>query len=236
MVVATDATTRHAQAVTFRGLPWGGRRYAPFEARREGWTRAELAERLLDADTDAIFVVAGDCRLQMLNGAAAELLAGGGPLAVRNGRLGPSGGEASADAAAEFRHAVAEACSDPDAGGALSCRMPAPRSLALRGDTGLVRILIDSLDGGEERLACLRLRDFEARLKRSLQIACEAYALTPAECALAGSLMRGLAPAEHAVQRGIRMPTVRSQLASIYAKAGVAGHAELVIALWLWGS
>lgn len=192
---------------------------SPFESRGEAWTRAELAERLVDAETDAVFVVSADCGLQMLNGAGTDLLAEGGPLAVRNGRLCPS----NTVATAEFRHAVERACSHPGA----------PHTLTLRRDAGLARVLIDSLEVGEDRFACLRLRHFEARLKRNLQVACQAYALTPAECALAESLMRGLSPGEHAVQRGIRMPTVRSQLASIYAKAGVAGHAELVMALWL---
>lgn len=53
------------------------------------------------------------------------------------------------------------------------------------------------------------------------------YALTPAEAALLPLLLQGMTPREMADTRQVKMPTVRSQLASLYAKTGTRGQAEL---------
>src|ERR1700744_4709747 len=92
MAAGTNAIIRRAQIPQVRGLSWSRRpsegspmeildgvwpegrsvepwrraySIPPFENRGETWTRAELAERLVDAETDAVFVVATDCGLQM---------------------------------------------------------------------------------------------------------------------------------------------------------------------------
>ena len=53
------------------------------------------------------------------------------------------------------------------------------------------------------------------------------YGLTPAEAALLPLLLQGMTPREMADSRHVKMPTVRSQLASLYAKTGTRGQAEL---------
>ena len=53
------------------------------------------------------------------------------------------------------------------------------------------------------------------------------YGLTPAEAALLPLLLQGMTPREMADNRHVKMPTVRSQLASLYAKTGTRGQAEL---------
>lgn len=53
------------------------------------------------------------------------------------------------------------------------------------------------------------------------------YGLTPAEAALLPLLLRGMTPREMADTRQVKMPTVRSQLASLYAKTGTRGQADL---------
>ena len=53
------------------------------------------------------------------------------------------------------------------------------------------------------------------------------YGLTPAEAALLPLLLQGMTPREMADTRQVKMPTVRSQLASLYAKTGTRGQAEL---------
>ena len=53
------------------------------------------------------------------------------------------------------------------------------------------------------------------------------YGLTPAEAALLPLLLQGMTPREMADNRQVKMPTVRSQLASLYAKTGTRGQAEL---------
>lgn len=53
------------------------------------------------------------------------------------------------------------------------------------------------------------------------------YGLTPAETALLPLLLQGMTPREMADTQGVKMPTVRTQLASLYAKTGTRGQAEL---------
>ena len=53
------------------------------------------------------------------------------------------------------------------------------------------------------------------------------YGLTAAEAALLPLLLQGMTPREMADNRHVKMPTVRSQLASLYAKTGTRGQAEL---------
>jgi DNA-binding CsgD family transcriptional regulator len=54
------------------------------------------------------------------------------------------------------------------------------------------------------------------------------YGLTPAETRLVDLLMCGATPDEIAAQTNLKMPTVRSQLSSIFAKTGTRRQAELV--------
>lgn len=53
------------------------------------------------------------------------------------------------------------------------------------------------------------------------------YGLTPAEAALLPLLLQGMTPREMADTQGVKLPTVRTQLASLYAKTGTRGQAEL---------
>ena len=53
------------------------------------------------------------------------------------------------------------------------------------------------------------------------------YSLTPAEAALLPLLLQGMTPREMATNQGVKMPTVRTQLASLYAKTGTRGQTEL---------
>ena len=53
------------------------------------------------------------------------------------------------------------------------------------------------------------------------------YGLTPAETALLPLLLQGMTPREMADTQGVKMPTVRTQLASLYAKTGTRGQTEL---------
>jgi DNA-binding CsgD family transcriptional regulator len=56
----------------------------------------------------------------------------------------------------------------------------------------------------------------------------QAFGLTAAESQLALALLRGETVAEFATRQGIAVPTVRTQLASIFAKTGTNRQAALV--------
>lgn len=53
------------------------------------------------------------------------------------------------------------------------------------------------------------------------------YDLTPAEAALLPLLLQGMTPREMADAQGVKLPTVRTQLASLFAKTGTRRQAEL---------
>ena len=53
------------------------------------------------------------------------------------------------------------------------------------------------------------------------------YGMTPAEAALLPLLLQGMTPREMADAQGVKLPTVRTQLASLFAKTGTRRQAEL---------
>ena len=194
------------------------------EARRRAADgRGRLAAALTDAATEVVFVVTAERRVRLANRAAEAVLAAGWPLTMDGACLTP----AAPEAAGGFRNAVHWACSGR--GGQV---------LALPGgeteDAALPRyhVCVDSLGGTDASLAAVRLRDRETYLMRNLDWASGAYAFSPAERQLAEALMRGSTPGRYAEQRELRMPTVRTHLAGLYAKTRTPGHAQLVLALW----
>lgn len=58
-----------------------------------------------------------------------------------------------------------------------------------------------------------------------------AFALTPAECAIAVGLQRGLAPDDIAADRGVSIETVRSQIRGLMTKTDTRRQSELVALL-----
>lgn len=83
------------------------------------------------------------------------------------------------------------------------------------------------------------MRRREARLAAGLRVAAgafhdlieaqfDAWSLTPAEADVALLAIKGLGLAEIAAARGTREGTVKAQLASVYAKAGVGGRLQLM--------
>lgn len=61
----------------------------------------------------------------------------------------------------------------------------------------------------------------------TVSICAALYGLTPAEAALLPLLLQGMTPREMADAHGVKLPTVRTQLASLFAKTGTRRQAEL---------
>ncbi|QTD44175.1 helix-turn-helix transcriptional regulator [Ottowia testudinis] len=61
----------------------------------------------------------------------------------------------------------------------------------------------------------------------TVSICAALYGLTPAEAALLPLLLQGMTPREMADTQGVKLPTVRTQLASLFAKTGTRRQAEL---------
>jgi DNA-binding CsgD family transcriptional regulator/PAS domain-containing protein len=175
--------------------------------------RARLAERVVDARLDAVVVTDARSRVVYANEAARALFASGGPLQLRSGLASSS----DVRVARLLSRAIAAACTGR--GG---------RDLTLPPPFERFRVAIDPLDGAHSKLACVRIRD-EATWAAHCAAAAQAqHGFTVAETKLAQALLQGLTPTDYAAQRGVSLPTVRTQLRSLFDKAGVGGQAELV--------
>jgi DNA-binding CsgD family transcriptional regulator len=77
-------------------------------------------------------------------------------------------------------------------------------------------------------LLIVELLDGPGHASARLQATAQRYGLTPAEIRLFECLQRGLTPAEAAQHLGVRISTVRSQLASLLHKTGSRRQADLL--------
>ncbi|MCK6415602.1 MAG: hypothetical protein L6Q63_08655 [Giesbergeria sp.] len=103
----------------------------------------------------------------------------------------------------------------------VSARLHTPRGLALVA-------LATPLRGGPAALIQFVLVPETLPQAQAAMPVCGAlYGLTPAEAALLPLLLQGMTPREMADTQGVKLPTVRTQLASLYAKTGTRGQAEL---------
>jgi DNA-binding CsgD family transcriptional regulator/PAS domain-containing protein len=172
-----------------------------------------LAERVLDAGLDAVVVADARSRVVYANAAAQALGASGGPFHLRSSQIGAS----DPQIARPLSRAIADACTGR---GGRDVTAPPPFER--------FRVAIDPLDGAQSKLACVRIRD-EATWAAHRAVAGRAqFGFTAAETRLAQALLLGLTPTDYAAQRGLSLPTVRTQLRSLFGKAGVGGQAELL--------
>lgn len=84
-----------------------------------------------------------------------------------------------------------------------------------------------SADAGEPLVQFILVPEAPPHTGATVSVCSTLYGLTPAEAALLPLLLQGMTPREMADSRHVKMPTVRSQLASLYAKTGTRGQAEL---------
>jgi DNA-binding CsgD family transcriptional regulator len=188
------------------------------EARRriaEG--RGRIAEHLVDGEADATMVVSRTGELKFANPSARLLLEANGPLLLSGGRLTSN----DAGIAAWLRGLISDAVAGRGGG---------VRSV-FDGLGISFRLSVDRLEGTNSHLTCVRVRDEQATLNRKIDAARVTFRFTLAEACLAEALLKGATPAHYAITRGVRIPTVRSQLRSLFAKTGVTGQSELLIAL-----
>ncbi len=77
-------------------------------------------------------------------------------------------------------------------------------------------------------LMMFAIRDPEAHLQKQIELASRQFDFTPAEQCLAEALVRGRQLSDYALDRGVTMPTVRSQLRAILSKSGTSRQVEFV--------
>jgi len=184
------------------------------QARRRLAAQAQnMAQAVLDDQIDAVLVVDLRGAPQFVNASASAMIATANLLCLRAGQISSP----HPLLASSLRKLVASACKGRG-GGDLS--FP-PQLSGYRGT-------VEPLRGANAPLACIRLRDERAwAAARADQARCM-HGLTAAEARLAEALLLGLTPIDIAEQRNVSMPTVRTQLRSLFAKTGVTGQAELV--------
>jgi len=181
--------------------------------RRLEQQRGRLAERVIDSGLDAVVIADARSRVVYANGAARGLFASRSPFHLRSGQI------ASSDAQIARPLSCASAAACTGRGG---------RDLRLAPPFERFRLAIDPLERAEGRLACVRIRDEAAWGAHCAACARLQYGFTAAETSLAQALLQGLTPSDYATERGVSLATVRTQLRSLFDKAGVSGQAELI--------
>lgn len=101
----------------------------------------------------------------------------------------------------------------------VSTRLHAPRHQAMVALAAPLR--------GQELAQFVLVPETLQEAQAAMPVCSALYGLTPAEAALLPLLLQGMTPREMAANQGVKMPTVRTQLASLYAKTGTRGQAEL---------
>jgi len=175
--------------------------------------RGRLAAQALDAGLDAVVVADARNGVVYANRAARALFASRGPFQLQSGRVGSP----DPNIARPLSRAIAAACANRG-GRDLTLPLPFER----------FRVAIDPLDGAHSKLACVRIRDEATWAAHCAAAARVQHGFTAAETRLAQALLQGLTPADYATQRGVSLPTVRTQLRSLFEKAAVSGQAELI--------
>jgi DNA-binding CsgD family transcriptional regulator len=188
--------------------------------------RLEMAAlaQTLDGLAVGVGIAAADGALLHANAAAQAMLASGGPLRLDGGRLAAS----RAEGTAELRAAIA-ATEGPGMG-------PAGIGVALNAPANppAVAHVLPLIASGPRRrpepraAAAVFVREAARSAPPGVEAVAAAFGLTPAEARLLERLVAGAMLAEAAAGLGIAATTAKTQLAQIFAKAGVSRQAELL--------
>ncbi len=177
--------------------------------------RAWLAAGAIDRFNGALMIVRGDGTVMMANRAAEALLTAKDGLSVRDRRL------EAFDAASN--QSLADAL---QAATASQNRQGAALPVARDGRPPL-RAIVTVMAGGHTAMVAL-----EAPLPPTvIARAAAMYRLTAAEAALLDSLAAGETLEQHAEHKGVRLTTVRSQLASIFDKTETRSQSQVLLLL-----
>jgi DNA-binding CsgD family transcriptional regulator len=180
----------------------------------------------LDAYAFGIVICDADRNVQFVNGAAEAMARdGAGLLLLASRRLGalvPSEGFALArrirEAASCGRGGAIRLTGRSGAMALLGLVTPLPRRLGESGGAGH---------------ALISLRATEDRPALSEATLAAMFGLSPAQASIALAIFSNRTPEEIALERGVRITTLRSHLAEIFARTGVENQRELVRLLGL---
>jgi DNA-binding CsgD family transcriptional regulator/PAS domain-containing protein len=180
----------------------------------------------LDNLTDALFVVDAKGRIVRTNGRAVEMLDTGDTLLARAGRLRTR----QTSKAAQLSTLIASAASTnpvapSDRSGTVVLEAPDNARCAV-----LIAPLMPSatlFDLADQRLVLIVASQLKALPSVAWRLA-QAFSLTPAEARLADRIVAGATLDDIASEFNVRLPTLNSQLKSIFLKTGTRRQGQLM--------
>src|SRR3954453_2935695 len=186
-----------------------------------GW-RSSVAGLALEQLGAAVIVTDSEGRIVELNRAGERMLSAGDRLTVRHGKLGALRNFETARLMALVAAATTLGASGPTIGcmliGSRQGGMPYTVSVT---PLGTEQALSPS------PLAMVLVAGPEQRQPSATDLA-HLFGFSPAESRVAATLLRGRKLSEIAVETGVRMPTLRTQLSSVLKKVGVSRQADLI--------
>ncbi|GAB2178347.1 helix-turn-helix transcriptional regulator [Dongia sp. agr-C8] len=191
-------------------------------------SRARALEAVIDACTEALFLVDRDARLVYANRRALALLAAAEP-ALRVRRDGRLEAVAAADNL-QLAKGVAAACSKELAA------MPAKGWLLLSRASGrhlaaVVSPVVPARVASGDRCAVIAVRDVWSKRRADPAKIALVFGLTPAESRLVAKLSEGQSLRLAAEELGLTYNTVRTQLASALGKTGFGRQSDLMLSV-----
>lgn len=191
------------------------------ELRSLGW-RSSAAIQALDQLSAAVILTDEDGFVIEMNGAAERIVRLDDGLTIRNGRLAALRSSEAATLAASIAAATRE-----DKTGAVEGHILIGRSSGRRPYVLTVAPLNAGSVAFDRPLAMVLAVNPEWQTPTEATIA-EYFRLSPAESRLAAALMRGRKLGDIAVDSGVAITTLRTQLRSILRKMGVERQTDLV--------
>lgn len=188
--------------------------------------QAQATSALLDDLNAGVLLVDADLRVRFVNAVAEELLAAGDGLCVRSGRLRT----ATPRLQATLSEAVRRATRLSRDGAAFGSTLTLKRS----GGAAPLALNIGPLDERSRApfamgpLAIIVIGAPERDTAVDPERLRAAYDLTPAEARLAVALCAGRSLAEHAVDAGVSLNTVKYHLKAVFEKTGESRQPDLV--------
>ncbi len=193
---------------------------------RAARAEASLGRSLLDALPQALLATDAAGRIRHANRAAEVLLGAGTTLRQRQGRLAAAIPAETAALQAALRRAIeAPPGADPGPAASLVLHDRDGARLAVTVTPLSRRAILGDLPEGPLALVSATPLDPPRADPAPLRVA---FGFTGAEAALAAALVGGQRLDAIAAARGVRMPTVRTQLRAVFDKTGVTRQAELV--------
>jgi PAS domain-containing protein/DNA-binding CsgD family transcriptional regulator len=195
---------------------------------RELRLQNQTIQAALDRLPFGVVIADATGRALIVNRAAAEMAAANDGLLLRDGRLAAARTEETAALTRHIAEAVRTAGRrEGEAGGSLRISRPSGRQpfalliAPLSPDVALA-------SAHQEPAALILITDLERQPKVLGRRLVELFGLSPAEACLAVALAAGKRLEDVAEERGVRMPTLRTQLRAILDKTGTRRQTDLM--------